>query len=58
MIFYHMVDIDDEISAEWSSPKEGFNEDLEEDSDLETVRFGMNAIDRLISSIGDTIMLP
>lgn len=48
-----MVDIENEISPDWYSPKEGFNEDLEEDSDLETVRFGMNAIDRLISSIGD-----
>lgn len=39
-------------------PPEGFNEDIEEDEDFETTRFGMNAIDRLISAIGEKETLP
>lgn len=58
MIFYHMIDIDEEIEEEWKKPAEGFNEDFEEDPDFEVVRFGMNSIDRLISSVGDTEILP
>lgn len=53
-----MVDIETDIEDEWKTPKEGFNEDIEEDSDLEIVRFGMNGIDRLISAIGEREMLP
>lgn len=58
MIFLHMVEIDTEITPEWNSPPEGYNDDIEEDSDLEVVRFGMSAVDRLISSIGQKVMLP
>lgn len=58
MIFKHMIDIDDEVTEEWKSPKEGFNEDIEEDEDFETTRFGMSSVDRLISSVGDKEMLP
>jgi len=57
MIFCHMIEIEEETTAEWQSPKEGFNDDVDEDSDLEAVRFGMNAIDRLISSVGNKDML-
>ena len=39
-------------------PIEGFNEDIEEDEDFETTRFGMHSIDRLISSIGEKELLP
>ena len=35
MIFYHMIDIDDSIDEKWMKPPEGFNEDIEEDSDFE-----------------------
>lgn len=58
MIFKHMIEIDDEITNEWKKPAEGFNEDLEEDADFETTRFGMNAIDRIIDSVGDSETLP
>lgn len=58
MIFFHMIDIDQEIEEEWKKPAEGFNEDFEEDPDFEVVRFGMNSIDRLISSVGDSEILP
>lgn len=39
-------------------PKEGFNEDFEDDEDFQTTRFGMSSIDRLIGSVGSTEMLP
>jgi hypothetical protein len=58
MIFLHMIEIEKEIDDSWIKPAEGFNEDYEEDSDLEVVRFGMNGIDRLISSIGEKVLLP
>jgi len=58
MIFLHMIEIDKEVDPEWIRPAEGFNEDMEEDSDLEVVRFGMNGIDRLISSVGEKVLLP
>lgn len=48
-----MVDIEDEIQAEWMCPPEGYNEDAEDDQDFETTRFGMGAIDRLIYSVGE-----
>jgi len=28
MIFMHMIDIDQEITAEWNSPPEGYNDDI------------------------------
>lgn len=58
MIFLHMVEIDIEITQEWNHPPEGYNDDIEDDADLEVVRFGMSAVDRLISAIGEKVMLP
>ena len=58
MIFLQMVEIDDNIEESWSFPPEGYNDDIEEDSDLEMVRFGMSAVDRLISAIGQKVLLP
>lgn len=58
MIFKHMIEIDENITEQWMKPPEGFNEDIEEDSDFETTRFGMNAIDRLIDCLGDEKVLP
>lgn len=52
MIFHHMVEIENEISESWMCPPEGYNEDMEDDEDFETTRFGMGAIDRLIYSVG------
>ena len=51
-----MIDIDDEIEAEWLSPKEGFRADGDEEED--NVNFGKGCVDRLVSTIGDEIMLP
>ena len=52
MVFFHMIEISDEISEEWMTPKQGYNEQMEDDEDFETTRFGMGAIDRLIYTIG------
>lgn len=58
MIFVHMVDIDNEVSEEWKKPVEGYNDDMEDDEDFETTRFGMGAIDRIIFAVGDKEVLP
>lgn len=58
MIFVHMIEIDNEISDEWKKPEEGYNDDMEDDEDFETTRFGMGAIDRIIFAIGDKEVLP
>ena len=57
MIFFLMVEIDIEINKDWESPKEGFAESSE-DSEEDSVKFGINCIDRLISGIGNKIILP
>lgn len=38
------------------NPKEGFYHDGDEEEDF--VSFGKNCVDRLVSSLGDTLMLP
>lgn len=58
MIFYHMIQISEDISDSWKQPPEGFNDDIEQDDDCETIRFGMSSIDRLIESLGEKEMLP
>jgi hypothetical protein len=58
MIFFHMVEIGDELPEDWQKPPEGYNEEMEDDEDFETTRFGMGAIDRLIYAIGEDEVLP
>lgn len=58
MIFYHMIQINENVEEQWMRPAEGFNDDIEQDEDLETMRFGMSSIDRLIDCLGEKIMLP
>jgi len=55
-IFRLMIDIDEDIEESWLRPKEGFQLDVDEDED--NVNFGKGCVDRLVSSIGDEIMLP
>ncbi|EGR33015.1 hypothetical protein IMG5_063560 [Ichthyophthirius multifiliis] len=52
-----MVNINQIISDEWKVPKEGFSEDLENDSDFEIIRFGINQIDKIIEFGGKDICL-
>ena len=59
-IFKLMIDIDEDITAEWLRPKEGFK-DKENSDDLDcedNVDFGKGCIDKIISAVGDTICLP
>ena len=58
ILFYHMVDIEEKIDPFWERPEEGFNSDLENDSDYEQVLFGTTSIDKLIGSIGEKHVLP
>jgi hypothetical protein len=52
MIFFYMIEIEDEITEEWKKPAEGYSEDFEEGDDFETTNFGMTSIDRLIACVG------
>ena len=58
MIFYQMIDISSELTKEWESPPEGFDDSIDIDSDLEEVRFGMETLNRLISAMGQKQILP
>ena len=58
MIFIHMIDIENEIIDSWKTPEEGYNDGMDDDEDYETTKFGMNAIDRVIYSVGDKEVLP
>ena len=57
LIFKLMIDIDQDIDESWMKPKEGFKAD-EEEEDEDAVHFGKTCVDRLVSSIGEEIMLP
>lgn len=57
LIFKLMIDIDEDIEESWMKPKEGFKADEEEEEE-DAVHFGKTCVDRLVSSIGDEIMLP
>jgi len=59
MVFYNMVQIDKDIDPEWAKPKEGFSDALESgEVDTDEISFGIQAIDRLLASIGEKVMLP
>lgn len=57
LIFKLMIDIEEDIDESWMRPKEGFRAD-EEEEDEDSVAFGKTCVDRLVSSIGDEVMLP
>ena len=58
MIFVEMRNIEEVIDDSWRTPPEGFSENMEDDADFETTRFGMESFNRLISSVGDKEILP
>jgi len=59
MLFHGMINIESEIEEDWMKPAEGFKNDAENgECDNDEVHFGMQGVDRLISSIGEKIMLP
>lgn len=52
-----MIDIDEDIEASWCSPKEGFNDNGQDDGE-DNVGFGKSSIDKVISAVGETKTLP
>ena len=52
------TNIEEVIDDSWRTPPEGFSENMEDDADFETTRFGMESFNRLISSVGDKEILP
>lgn len=57
LIFKLMIDIDADIDEAWMKPIEGFRAEEEEEED-DSVHFGKTCVDRLVSCVGDTIILP
>ena len=57
LIFNLMIDIDPDIDQSWMKPKEGFVDGGEEEEE-DNVAFGKGLVDRLVSGVGDAIMLP
>ena len=58
MVFLQMIEIESQITDEWRNPKEGFNEDFEENEDFELTRFGMNSVDRYPPKINNSESSP
>jgi len=55
LVFKLMIDIDEEIDADWLCPKAGYCVEEEEE---DNVKFGQTCVDRLVSCIGEDTMLP
>ena len=56
-LFDIMISIEEKIESEWLTPKEGYNTDEDLNPD-DNVNFGKMSMDRLMSSLGEEIMLP
>lgn len=56
-LFRLMIDIDEDIEESWMRPKEGYVPDAD-DEEEDNVHFGKDCVDRLVSSVGEEIMLP
>lgn len=52
LIFKNMLEIEDEVTSEWMSPPDGFNDDLIEDDDQKIVKIQMDLVDRLLNILG------
>ena len=57
LIFKLMIDIDSDIDQSWLTPKEGFKADEEEEEE-DSVHFGKTCVDRIVSSVGEELILP
>lgn len=58
LVFKIMLNIEEEISQDWKSPPDGFNEDLEEDDDQSIIKIAMEFINRIIASVGYKSIIP
>eukprot|EP00331_Platyophrya_macrostoma_P022094 CAMPEP_0176443770 /NCGR_PEP_ID=MMETSP0127-20121128/22638_1 /TAXON_ID=938130 /ORGANISM="Platyophrya macrostoma, Strain WH" /LENGTH=1003 /DNA_ID=CAMNT_0017829097 /DNA_START=385 /DNA_END=3396 /DNA_ORIENTATION=+ len=52
MTFAYMIESTEDVTPEWINPKEGFLEDILDDSDNAGVKFSCHIIDRLICWVG------
>lgn len=57
IIFKLMIDIDADIDESWCKPREGFKADEEEEEE-DSVHFGKQCVDRIVSSVGEDTILP
>lgn len=57
LVFKLMIDIDEEIDESWKKPREGFKIEEEEEEE-DSVHFGKVQVDRLVSCVGEEVMLP
>lgn len=46
-----MVELDDEISQDWMSPPDGFNDDLFDSDDQKVIKAAMSNIDSLLRDL-------
>lgn len=51
LIFKNMVELDEEISQEWMSPPDGFNDDLYQTDDQKVIKAAMSNIDTLLADL-------
>lgn len=57
LIVKNMLDVEDEVSPEWKSPADGFNDELEEDDDQRPIKFSIDIVNRLFDIVGHKEML-
>lgn len=58
LVFKNMIEIDEEVSDDWKSPPEGFNDDCLEDDDQKIIKISMDSIDKLLDVLGPEHMVP
>lgn len=52
-----MINIDAEISKDWITPSEGFNQHAMNDTDNYMVRFAIGALDRCMTAGEETVWI-
>lgn len=57
LVVKNMLDVDDEVAAEWATPPDGFNDELEEDDDQRPIKFSIDIVNRLFEIVGHKEML-
>ena len=56
LVFLNMMDINNDNIEEWSTPADGFNDDLVEDDDQKVIKQSIDFIDRLMIIAGEERM--
>ena len=57
LVLRNMLEVEDEVSPEWSSPPDGFNDELEEEDDQRPIKFSIDIVNRLFEAVGRKEML-